>query len=279
MRVTFTLLCWLVLIISQTNAQQPDTIYLWPGKVPGTAEAKQQHIISENNSGDVIRIAEVTNPMLLHFPANHQKLSMIICPGGAYQYLAVNKEGSEIAAWLNGLGITAYVLYYRVPNKKDGALMDLQRAIRLVKSMNTNHRVGVMGFSAGGSLAARAACPESIQPYEAVDENDTISPLPHLAALIYPAYLDEGENRQLSPGINISDFTPPIFIFGTADDPYGHSALVMASALRDNKKPVDLHFIATGGHGYGLRSGNNAAEKWPEMLFDWLSIQHIKLKK
>src|SRR5690606_23160714 len=105
------------------NAQEPDTLYLWPGKVPGAVKPKQAPVLSANNSGNVIRIAEVTNPMLIHFPAKNQKLSMIICPGGAYQYLAVNKEGSEIAAWLNEKGISAYVLYYRVPNMQHEALI------------------------------------------------------------------------------------------------------------------------------------------------------------
>ena len=89
--------------------------------------------------------------------------------------------------------------------------------------------------------------------------------------LIYPAYLDKGVNKTISPEFNINEQTPPFFIFGTADDKYGNSALVMAGALRDKKIPVELHMLAKGGHGYGLRKGNPAAETWPILAENWLN--------
>lgn len=88
--------------------------------------------------------------------------------------------------------------------------------------------------------------------------------------LIYPAYLDEGMDRKLSPELVVDPQTPPMFIFATADDKYGNSALVMAIALRDNKVPVELHLLPNGGHGYGIRSGNIAAENWPSLAETWL---------
>jgi acetyl esterase/lipase len=265
----------LLFFFQQVQSQTSDTIYLWSGKVPGSDQVLKAPVVSENNSGDVIRIAEVSNPMMIHFPAktNDKKVSMIVCPGGGYHILAVNIEGTEIATWLNEQGISAYVLYYRVPNNQAGALQDVQRAIRLVKTINADHQVGVMGFSAGGSLTARAACLAHRKSYEAADANDTISPLPDFAALIYPAYLDQGENRSLTPEFEITDATPPIFIFGTADDSYGNSALVMTTALRDSKRPVNLHFMDKGGHGYGLRPGNLAGETWPLLMKEWLEHQ------
>jgi acetyl esterase/lipase len=88
--------------------------------------------------------------------------------------------------------------------------------------------------------------------------------------LIYPAYLDLGPNKTLTPELELTKNTPPIFIFQTADDPYGNSALVMAGALRDAKLPVELHFFPTGGHGYGLRPEKRAAIAWPMLAEKWL---------
>ena len=88
--------------------------------------------------------------------------------------------------------------------------------------------------------------------------------------LIYPAYLDQGPNLTLTPELKLNKDVPPLFIFQTADDPYGNSALVMAGALRDQKLSVELHMLATGGHGYGLRQGKAAAETWPMLAENWL---------
>jgi acetyl esterase/lipase len=90
--------------------------------------------------------------------------------------------------------------------------------------------------------------------------------------LIYPAYLDQGPGFTLTPELEISKEVPPIFIFQTADDPYGNSALVMAGALRNAKLPVELHFLSTGGHGYGLRPGKVAAETWPLLAEKWMGV-------
>ncbi|MBN1924746.1 MAG: alpha/beta hydrolase [Prolixibacteraceae bacterium] len=272
MKIIFPLLL-LILIFSELKAQNTDTIYLWPGNVPGETMPKQETRISENNSGEVTRIAQVTNPLLIVFEPENTKprASIIICPGGGYHHLAFDKEGTEIAEWLNQLGIKAWVLQYRVPDNRTGALQDVQRAIRLVKQTVKNEKVGVMGFSAGGSLSARAAILFNKESYQPVDINDSINTKPDFAALIYPAYLDEGVNRSLTPELSLPDNVPPVFIFGTADDKYGNSSLVMATALRDHNIPVELHFLANGGHGYGLRPGNVAAETWPALLENWLN--------
>jgi len=254
-------------------AQSIDTLYLWPGEVPNSTLPKKAAVISENNSGNVNRIAEVTNPLLVVYQPEKKSIdvSVIICPGGAYQILAIDKEGYEIAQWLNELGISAYVLQYRVPDNRAGALQDVQRAIRMVRKQNLAGQVGVMGFSAGGSLSARATTLSHLQTYTPVDAIDQLSAKPDFGALIYPAYLDLGENRSLTPEITITENTPTLFIFATADDSYSNSALVMTTAMRDHKHPVELHFLAKGGHGYGLRPGNSAGETWPALMEKWLS--------
>lgn len=269
----------LIFFFTMTNfAQTRDTIYLWPNKVPGQIAEKKEATKSLNKSGNVLRLAEVTNPAMVVFEpkaSNNNGVDIIVCPGGGYGILAIDLEGYEIAAWLNELGFTAYVLQYRVPNKRKEALYDLQRAIRVIRSKtaksNLNTRkLGVLGFSAGGSLSARASTRFDQETYAETDTIDSISSRPDFALLIYPAYLDEGENRILTPELLVDDQTPPMFIFATADDQYGNSALVMTTALRDHKVPVELHLLPKGGHGYGIRSGNIAAETWPSLAEKWL---------
>lgn len=131
-----------------------------------------------------------------------------------------------------------------------------------------------MGFSAGGSLSARAATRYGEKLYEPVDETDGLSAKPDFALLIYPAYLDEGKGKSLTPELKVDGETPPMFVFQTADDPFGNSSLVMAGALRDQKVPVELHLLPEGGHGYGLRTGNLAAETWPGLAANWLKKIH-----
>ncbi|WP_165586743.1 sialate O-acetylesterase [Neotamlana sedimentorum] len=264
-----------ILVAQQNNKTVID---LWPESVPGQIEAKQQSVVSENTSGNVMRLAKVTQPTLTVFKPekpNQSGAAVIVCPGGGYGILAIDKEGCEIAEWLNQLGYTAFVLQYRVPKNRAGAIQDVQRAIKVVRSkaelykLNTN-KIGVLGFSAGGHLAARASINYNIETYSKIDEVDDFSPRPNFTMLIYPAYLDSGEDRTISPEFQFNDFTPPCFVFGTVDDPYGNSALEITKALRDKKVPVELHMLAKGGHGYGLRKGNNAAKTWPKLAESWL---------
>lgn len=259
-------------------SQKKDIIYLWPGKVPGELKEKHDPVLDPARKANEVRFAEITNPAVeiyLPDPSIRNGAGVIICPGGAYRILAYDKEGTEIAAWLNKLGYTAFVLQYRIPDKQEGALQDAQRAIRLVRRNATKwnldpEKIGIMGFSAGGSLSARTSTLFIKRTYTPVDEVDSLSCRPTFALLIYPAYLDQGPNKTLTPELQLTKDTPPIFIFQTADDQYGNSALVMASALRDAKLPVELHILPTGGHGYGLRPGKPAPDTWPVLAEKWL---------
>ncbi|MCW3465524.1 alpha/beta hydrolase [Chitinophaga nivalis] len=270
---------FLMMIGLNTEIQaQQQVIHLWPGTVPGEVDAKQAAVVTADSSGGVKRLTDITDPVLEVFPApakNNTGVGVIVCPGGAYNILAVDLEGYEIAHWLNKLGYTAFVLQYRVPKKREGALQDAQRAIRIVRSRAAEwglqpENVGMMGFSAGGSLTARAATGYNVHTYTPIDSADMLSARPAFGVLIYPAYLDRAPERRLTPELKPDRYTPPMFLFATADDPYGNSALVMAGALRDANVPAELHFYATGGHGYGLRPGNTAAEAWPVLLAEWL---------
>ncbi len=266
-----------------TFAQEPlRTIPLWPGPVPAETRPKATDMISEDRGGHVTRVAAVTDPVIEVFEplgGNTTGTGVVVCPGGGYYILAIDLEGYEIASWLNSLGITAFVLHYRVPGNPDGALQDARRAIRVVRDQYMNRspflrKIGIMGFSAGGSLSARTSILYGEENYETVSEADFYSARPDFTLLIYPAYLDEGPDRSLTPELKVDSLTPPMFIFETADDPYGNSALVMAGALRDHEVPVELHFLPRGGHGYGVRPGNPAAEAWPALAAAWLERFH-----
>jgi acetyl esterase/lipase len=279
MKNLFVFLLLLFLSIS-TYAQKSEIIYLWPGKVPGELKEKQPPIIDTSKNDKILRFDEVTNPAIevsLPDKAINNGSAVIVCPGGGYNILAYDLEGTEIAGWLNRLGFTAFVLQYRIPDKKRGALQDVQRAMRIVRNNPQKwnidpEKIGVMGFSAGGSLSARASTLFNKKTYPPVDKSDSLSCRPSFTILIYPAYLDQGPSLTLTPELELSKDVPPIFIFQTADDPYGNSALVMAAALRNAKLPVELHILSTGGHGYGLRPGKVAAETWPLLAEKWLGI-------
>ncbi len=266
-------------ICISANAQyKSPTIELWPGTIPGATKTKAAPKVQMGRD-NVLRCDEVTNPTLEVFPpattaADGQAVTpngqaIIVCPGGAYSILAYDKEGQEIAEWLARQGYQAYVLAYRCPNDRTGALQDAQRAIRTVRSQGYE-RVGIIGFSAGASLSCRAATRWAEQTYEAQDALDTLSARPDFAVLIYPAYLDEGEGGTLTPELTVTRETPPMFVFGTEDDVRysGPSCLTIADAMRRAGAPIELHYLARGGHGYGMRTG--AGLVWPPLAETWL---------
>lgn len=266
------LLASAMLLAAPTWAQESER-NIWPDKRPAEVVLKKGKMKQEMGDDDILRIQQMPVPTLQKFPVvkSPKGKVVIVCPGGGYQILAVNHEGTEIAQWLNALGYTAYVLRYRVPDNREGALQDVQRAIRIARAENPGKQVGVMGFSAGASLTARAATRFQLPSYTATDETDTQSARPDFAALIYPAYMDEGEHHTLTPELTITEQTPPFFVFQTADDRYGNSALVISQALRNHKIPVQLHIYEKGGHGYGLRANlAEAASKWPKLMEEWL---------
>ena len=273
MNKTKTMLLASAMLLAAPAWAQESERNIWPDKRPAEEVLKKGKMKQEMGDDDILRIQQMPVPTLQKFPVvkSPKGKVVIVCPGGGYQILAVNHEGTEIAQWLNALGYTAYVLRYRVPDNREGALQDVQRAIRIARAENLGKQVGVMGFSAGASLTARAATRFQLPSYTATDETDTQSARPDFAALIYPAYMDEGEHHTLTPELTITEQTPPFFVFQTADDPYGNSALVISQALRNHKIPVQLHIYEKGGHGYGLRANlAEAASKWPKLMEEWL---------
>lgn len=268
----------LLMTLALNTSAQTKT-YLWPGVVPGETEAKHEPVLSSNQSGNVRRTTNVTNPAILAFLPEASKrngYSVVVCPGGGYETLAMDKEGSEIAQWFNKMGYAAFVLEYRTPNKRLGALQDLERAVRVIKSNAAKwkidpEKVGVIGFSAGADMAAKLSTEYMDNAYQAVDDLDKLSIKPAFAMIIYPGYLNDGPDKTLTPELSRMDVnTPTTFVFQAADDGSGGSSTTYVAALQKAKAPVEFHLVPKGGHGYGMRPGNPAAEAWPGYAEAWL---------
>lgn len=184
-----------MLMISLSSALTQDTpLALWPkGQMPGKPAPEPEREEPSRND-NVIRITHVSRPMLTLYKAPEQAgkpvPAIIICPGGGYGSLAYNKEGSEIAEWLNSIGVTGVVLKYRVPDNRDGAFQDIQRAMRLLRThaqaWNIDPaRVGVIGFSAGGHLCVRLSTQFNEAAYAPIDAADQLSCRPDFTLLVY----------------------------------------------------------------------------------------------
>lgn len=252
-----------------------EVIDIWPeGKMPGAPATQPE---SERPSGDRFhRITNVSKPTLSFYPAaqNNAPL-MIVSPGGGYGYVVVDKEGSEIATWLNANGISAAVLKYRVPRNRAGAMQDIQRAISVVRSRAADwnidpNRLGVIGFSAGGNLSAKASTQFDARTYPAIDAIDQVSCRPDFAVLVYPAYLDD-RNGNISPDLNLKANIPPTLIIHSEDDKsYVPGSRLYDAALTAANIPHEFKLYPTGGHGYGLHCTRDAKD-WPQAALEWLS--------
>ena len=257
------------------KAVVPVEISLWPSRVPAPHDSK---LIETNvTSGGVTRISNVADPSITLYKLNGRRLksAVLVCPGGGYSKLAWDKEGTEIAEWLNSIGITAAVLKYRTPKNREGALQDAQRALGHIRSNAAEwnldqNRIGVLGFSAGGHLAATLSHNWKMRTYPNIDETDSVSCRPDFTVLIYPAFLGD-QNLKLTSEINISSKTPPAFIAQAQNDrKHIPSAIAYFTALHKADIPSEIHIFPTGGHGYGLRDSAYPVSDWHELCEDWL---------
>jgi acetyl esterase/lipase len=219
------MLTWLLFafVLSPAVAHGSEPIEIWPDRPPGAKpNAKQTNDLKTNN-GTVRRVRRVGRPELtVHQPPADKRsgAAVVVCPGGGYYMLAFEKEGTRVAEWLNSLGVTAFVLKYRVPRAKRIAhwkppLMDAQRALRYVRHNASKwqvdrDRLGMLGFSAGGHLVATTSTHFDKPAYQAIDEIDKASPRPNFSILIYPAYMTvNNKGQKLAPEINVTKDTPP----------------------------------------------------------------------
>jgi acetyl esterase/lipase len=270
------------------NAAEP--IPLWPNGAPGEhGDIGPESDTSKPGEGfvagkSVIRLGNVTVPEITVYPApadNNTGAAVVICPGGGYSILAYDLEGSEVCDWLNSIGVTGVLLKYRVPARKGdeghvGPLQDAQRALGLVRFHagdwhNDPKRVGILGFSAGGNLSAKASTQFEKRAYDAVDGADQLSCRPDFTILIYPAYLSPKQTAELAPDLKVTSETPPTFLCQTEDDGvHVENCLYYYLALKNAKVPVEMHLFASGGHGYGLRENGKAVTSWPKLAGEWM---------
>lgn len=265
---------------------------LWPSLAPGETEtpAVKENLEVGAEPKPIHRISNVTEPMLSVFPAASNKSNnscVIVFPGGGYHILAYNHEGTEIAHWLNSLGVTAVVVKYRVPRRSGqpkhfAALQDAQRAIRLVRKNASEWkidpaRIGVLGFSAGAHLTLMASCQYDQKTYEPVDSTDSISAKPDFAAPIYLAYAlgekidTKRTDLPLESELTINEQTPRMFLSVADDDPVGSMGSVqLYMKLKENGVSAELHVFAQGGHGYGIRSDRGPAATWNQLCAQWM---------
>lgn len=301
-------LCFPWIMVSMTViAQQPawppgpghTQIPIWPNGAPGAvaggaAEADTTTAKDRDVAGrPVIRIGNVSVPTItLYKPevrgdVKDPRPAVVVFPGGAYRILAIDLEGTEVCDWLNSAGIACVLLKYRVPDsgpypKSPAALQDAQRAVGLArqhaKEWNIDpNKLGVLGFSAGGHLAAALSTHFDKRVYEPVDAADQLSCRPDFAVLIYPAYLVQPEKGMAaSPDIQPTAHTPPTFLAQAEDDSvHVENATTYFLELKNAKVKAELHIYAEGGHGYGLRRTELPVTGWPELVVKWLQTIHV----
>lgn len=270
-------------------AADPVVLNLWPNRPPGDTkelppEADQTMPTDKLIAGRrIIKLGNVSTPQIAVYrptsvPSNGA--AVVICPGGGHHILAYDLEGTEVAEWLNTLGVTGIVLKYRVPfrdpeRRWSAAVQDAQRAMSLVRSHAKEwdldpERIGILGFSAGGETAGLTTLFTERQ-YTPIDATDEVSMRPDFSLLIYAAGFEEKGQGRLKDHVKVTESTPPIFFVHTFDDGVSvQNPLLLASAMKAAGRPCELHLYTTGGHGYGLRPTDEAVTRWPVRAGEWL---------
>jgi acetyl esterase/lipase len=291
---------------------------IWPGAAPDPQPVAGPEIVKPSGKDDliagkpVIVVSNVTRPTMTVYPPTGKNTgaAVVVFPGGGYQVLAIDLEGTEVCDWLTARGITCVLLKYRVtdvgPYPKSGpypessmALEDAQRTLGLVRLHAAEwhidpHKIGVLGFSAGGHLVAATSTHFEKRLYPAVDAADKESCRPDFAVAIYPGHLSiaaaewdaqqgakkfavphaatADKNLTLNPEVPVSKRTPPTFLLQNEDDHVDsvYDALSYYIALQKAGVPVEMHLYAQGGHAFGLRRTKLSVTKWPHLVEAWL---------
>jgi acetyl esterase/lipase len=274
-------------------------IPIWPNGAPDMEGVSQPaERVEVTKAAEVVAgrpwtaVYDVTSPTMTVFPpvGRNTGASMVVFPGGGFQLLAMDLEGTEICDWMTAKGITCVLLKYRVPKsnhywdkdchchitpKVPRALQDAQRTIRLVraraKELNLDpDKIGVIGFSAGGYLVAQTS--NMFEPtYKPVDAADKLSSRPDFAVALYPGHLCR-DGATLDPGIHVTKRTPPTFLLQAWDDPVDDicNSTIYARALDDAGVPAEVHLFTKGGHAFGLRRTEHPVAMWPSLVENWL---------
>jgi acetyl esterase/lipase len=289
------------LVLPAGAAEIPDVIPLWPAEAPGSGKLTITEKITERSTDpqkhDRIYTQIVTPSLTVHRPEKPNGVAVIIAPGGGYQRIVIDKEGPDTSAWLTRLGVTAFVLKYRLPgegheNGHNVALQDAQRAVRVLRAHAAEWnldpaRIGFIGYSAGGHLAASLTFFFAKNVYAPVDDADRLSARPDFSILGYAMAGARGERpaalETLAPGARLlwenkivatsGVNYPPAFIFAADDDPTvpSENSAAIYAELKKAKTPAELHIFRRGGHGFGIRDAKGPAAKWPDLCASWMN--------
>ena len=287
---------------TQTRPWQPAApaiqTALWPEGLAITPPAYPGPEVFGSSEGTIAgkaitMVQHVSRPTMSIFrpTAANTGAAVLVFPGGGYRVLAIDLEGTEVCDWLTAKGVTCVVLKYRVPGsgpywndecncRRDPAqpmaLQDAQRAISLLRAQASSlgidpHKVGVLGFSAGGRMVADVSN-QTRRAYRPVDEADKQEIRPDFAIALYPGHLWKKPGLTLDPGVKIDPHAPPTLIFQAQDDRTDdiRQSLTYYLALQQAKIPVEMHLYATGGHAFGLRKTENPVTGWPSLADTWM---------
>jgi len=280
---------------AQTQVWQPSPghtqIPIWPGAapdakpVPGPESAETTDELYAGKPAVVVN--NVSQPtMTVYSPqGTNTGVAVVVFPGGGYQCLAIDLEGTEVCDWLASKGITGVLLKYRVPTPRVGgyhesplALADAQRTVGLVRFHAAEwhidpHKIGVIGFSAGGHMVTAISTHFDKRLYPAVDAADQESCRPDFAIAVYPGHLWYANKASvLNPNVPVTSDTPPTFLLQAQNDPVDsvNNSLVYYIALKNAGVPVEMHLYAQGKHGFGLRRTELPITRWPALVETWL---------
>jgi len=296
--VAFCVISGFAVLRAQTPSWQPSPghtqVPIWPGTPPDAqpvAGPEYTQRVGEDPPGAVV-VGKVSRPtMTVYSPKGRNTgAAVVVFPGGGYWVLYMDLEGTEVCDWLTSKGITCVLLKYRVPGehlsprsgaypKSPMALEDAQRTIGLVRLHAAewhidSHKIGVLGFSAGGHLVAAISTNFAKRLYPAVDAADKESCRPDFGIALYPGHMLENSSKdfELNPYIPVTKQTPPTFLLQAEDDPIDtvKNSLVYYAALRKAGVPVEMHLYAHGGHGFGLRRTKFPITGWPQLVETWL---------
>lgn len=269
---------------------------IWPDAAPNAqplpaqeTAAPSEHDVAGKPWTAVTNVSRPT--MTVYAPSgNNTGAALVVFPGGGFQVLAIDLEGTEVCDWLTSVGVTCVLLKYRVPSEPydwhcdcrphnymtpKQALQDAQRTMGLVRQHAAEwhvdpHKVGVLGFSAGGYLVAAISTKFAHRLYPPIDDADRQSARPDFAVAIYPGHLAIGD--KLNPNVPVTRETPPTFLLQAQDDHVDgvNQALVYHAALLKAGVPAEMHVYARGGHAFGLRRTPQPVSDWPRLVEAWL---------
>ncbi|MGH8505787.1 MAG: alpha/beta hydrolase, partial [Stenotrophobium sp.] len=290
------LACLLMIGPATAAGTSHDVLDLWPASVAANGPTRGSERVGSEGKGLGAAMNISRARIEVYKPEHPNGTAVIIMGGGGYFRIQIASESIPVAQWLSALGVTPVVLYYRLPAdgwKAVAPFQDGQRAVRVLREHAAAlgidpHKIGVIGLSAGGNLAAITATRFGDRLYDPIDAADKLSARPDFVGLIYPVISMKGDlgttrsRRELnatqkdaddaySAELHVTRDTPPTFLAHAADDPIanvGHS-MVMFNALKHDKVPVEMHIFETGGHGWGLGAPGTLTAQWPRLFATW----------